>query len=69
VILGHTVTIAAALQRETRTIPVVFVSLADPIGSGFVNSLARPGGNMTGLMTFEPSIAGKWCSMLKEVNI
>lgn len=68
VILGHTVTIAAALQRETRTIPVVFVSLADPIGSGFVNSLARPGGNMTGLMTFEPSIAGKWCSMLKEVN-
>jgi putative tryptophan/tyrosine transport system substrate-binding protein len=68
VILGQTVTIAAALQRETHTIPIVFVSLADPIGSGFVSSLARPGGNMTGLMTFEPSIAGKWCSMLKEVN-
>ncbi len=68
VILGHTVTIVAALQRETRTIPIVFVSLADPIGSGFISNLARPGGNMTGLTTFEPSIAGKWCSMLKEVN-
>jgi putative tryptophan/tyrosine transport system substrate-binding protein len=68
VILGHTVTIAAALQKESRIIPIVFVSLADPIGSGFISSLARPGGNMTGLMTFEPSIAGKWCSMLKEVN-
>ncbi len=68
VILAHTVSIAAALQKESRTIPIVFVSLADPIGSGFISSLARPGGNMTGLMTFEPSIAGKWCSMLKEVN-
>jgi putative ABC transport system substrate-binding protein len=68
VILGHTVTIVAALQSETRTIPIVFVSVADPIGSGFISSLARPGGNVTGLMTFEPSIAGKWCSMLKEVN-
>jgi ABC-type uncharacterized transport system substrate-binding protein len=68
VILAHTVTIAASLQKESRTIPIVFVSLADPIGSGFISSLARPGGNMTGLMTFEPSIAGKWCSLLKEVN-
>ena len=68
VILAHTVTIAAALQKETRNIPIVFVSLADPIGSGFISSLARPGGNMTGLMTFEPSVAGKWCSMLKEVH-
>jgi putative tryptophan/tyrosine transport system substrate-binding protein len=68
VILGHTVTIVAALQSETRTIPIVFVSVADPIGSGFISSLARPGGNLTGLLTFEPGIAGKWCSMLKEVN-
>ena len=67
VILAHTVTVAAALQRETRTIPIVFVSLSDPIGSGFIASLARPGGNLTGLTTFEPSIAGKWFSMLKEV--
>ena len=67
VILAHTVTIAAALQKESRTIPIVFVSLSDPIGSGFIASLARPGGNLTGLTTFEASIAGKWCSMLKEV--
>ena len=67
VILAHTVTIAAALQRETRTIPIVFVSLSDPVGSGFIASLARPGGNLTGLTTFEPGIAGKWLSMLKEV--
>ena len=67
VLLGHTVNIAAALQKETSAIPIVFVSLADPIGSGFIASMARPGGNMTGLMTFEPSIAGKWVSMLKDV--
>ena len=68
VILAHTVTVAAALQKESRTIPIVFVSLSDPIGSGFIDSLARPGGNLTGLTTFEPSIAGKWLSMLKEVT-
>ena len=67
VILAHTVTVAAALQRESRTIPIVFVSLSDPVGSGFIASLARPGGNMTGLTTFEASIAGKWVSMLKEI--
>jgi len=67
VILAHTVTVAAALQKETSTTPIVFVSLSDPIGSGFIASLARPGGNMTGLTTFEASVAGKWVSMLKEV--
>jgi putative ABC transport system substrate-binding protein len=67
VILAHTVTPAAALQSESRTVPIVFVSIGDPIGSGFIASLARPGGNFTGLTTFEPSIAGKWFSMLKEV--
>jgi putative ABC transport system substrate-binding protein len=67
VILAHTINMAAALHRETRTIPIVFVSLADPIGAGFISSLSRPGGNMTGLTTFEASIAGKWLSMLKEV--
>ena len=66
-ILALTITLAAALQRESRTIPIVFLSLADPIGAGFIASLARPGGNMTGLTTFEAGIAGKWCSMLKEV--
>jgi putative tryptophan/tyrosine transport system substrate-binding protein len=57
----------AALQRETRTIPIVFAGASDPIGSGFVSSLARPGGNLTGLMLYEPGIVGKWLSMLKEI--
>jgi putative ABC transport system substrate-binding protein len=59
---------AAAVQRETRTIPIVFTNVSDPIGAGFVASLARPGGNMTGLVLFEASVAGKWLSMLKEIN-
>ena len=65
VLVAHTVTPAAALQRETREIPIVFVSIGDPIGFGFINSLSRPGGNFTGLTTFERSIAGKWFSMLR----
>lgn len=67
VILAHTINVAAALQQETRAIPIVFVSVGDPIGAGFIASLARPGGNLTGLMTFEASVAGKWIAMLKEV--
>jgi putative tryptophan/tyrosine transport system substrate-binding protein len=59
--------IVAAMQRETSTIPIVFVGVSDPIGSGFVASLARPGGNLTGQMSFEGSIVGKWLSMLKEI--
>jgi putative ABC transport system substrate-binding protein len=58
---------AAALQRETRTTPIVFTAISDPISSGFVASLARPGGNLTGLMLFEGSVAGKWLAMLKEI--
>src|SRR5262249_44021653 len=50
-----------------RTIPIVFASVADPIGSGFVASLPRPGGNITGLMLFEASVSGKWLAMLKEI--
>jgi putative ABC transport system substrate-binding protein len=67
VILSHTVSVTAALQRQTRTIPIVFVSIGDPFGAGFIVSLARPGGNLTGLMTFESGIAGKWVAMLKEI--
>jgi putative ABC transport system substrate-binding protein len=66
-VVAHTITLAAALQKESHTVPIVFVSLADPIDAGFIKSLARPGGNMTGLTTFEAGIAGKWFSMLKEV--
>ena len=56
----------AALQQATRSIPIVFALVADPVGGGFVASFARPGGNITGFMTAEPSIAGKWLEMLKE---
>jgi len=57
----------AALQRESGKIPIVFVNVSDPVGAGFIASLAQPGGNLTGLMLFEASIAGKWLSMLKEI--
>jgi len=67
VILGHTTPVVAALQRESRAIPIVFVSVSDPIGSGFVASLARPGGNLTGVLQYEASITGKWLAMLKEI--
>src|SRR5262249_2519463 len=56
-----------ALQEATRTIPIVFVGVADPIGSGFVASLANPGGNTTGFLLFESSVTGKWLAMLKEI--
>jgi putative tryptophan/tyrosine transport system substrate-binding protein len=67
VIIAHTTTACIALKRETTTIPVVFVNVVDPIGIGLVASLARPGGNFTGLIHFEPSMAGKWLGILKEV--
>ena len=67
VILAHTTPMAAALQRESRAIPIVFVEVSDPINSGFVASLARPGGNLTGLLLYEEGITGKWLAMLKEI--
>jgi ABC-type uncharacterized transport system substrate-binding protein len=67
VILTHTTPITAALQRESRTIPIVFAVVADPIGSGFVTSLPRPGSNITGVMQYEASVTGKWLAMLKEI--
>jgi putative ABC transport system substrate-binding protein len=67
VILAQGTGIAAALQRESRMIPIVFVTVSDPIGSGFVASLARPGGNLTGFLMYEASITGKWLAMLKEI--
>jgi putative ABC transport system substrate-binding protein len=57
----------AALLQTTRTVPVVFAILPDPVGSGFVESLSRPGGNATGFMMFEYSLCGKWLELLKEV--
>jgi putative ABC transport system substrate-binding protein len=67
VILVESTANTAAVQRQTRTIPIVFTLVSDPIGSGFVASLARPGGNLTGLMLYEASVAGKWLTMLKEI--
>ncbi|MEA2960825.1 MAG: hypothetical protein QOI46_923, partial [Alphaproteobacteria bacterium] len=55
-------------RRETRTIPILFVSVGDPIGGGFIESLSRPGGNATGFTNFEPSIGGKWLELLKEAS-
>jgi ABC-type uncharacterized transport system substrate-binding protein len=67
VILAHGARVAVALQKETRTIPVVFVNVSDPIGAGFITSLARPGGNFTGVLHYEVGILGKWLAMLKEI--
>jgi putative ABC transport system substrate-binding protein len=57
----------AALQKATRTVPVVFAAVIDPIGAGFVESMARPGGNSTGFVAFEYAIAAKWLELLKEI--
>ncbi|HXW43104.1 MAG TPA: ABC transporter substrate-binding protein [Xanthobacteraceae bacterium] len=67
-ILGQSTPVAAALQRATRTIPIVFVAVTDPIGSGFVASMAHPGGNITGFTIVQATIAGKYLSMLKELS-
>jgi putative tryptophan/tyrosine transport system substrate-binding protein len=57
----------APMMETTRTVPIVFVSVADPVGAGFVDSLSRPGGNVTGFLQFEYSLAGKWLELLKEI--
>jgi putative tryptophan/tyrosine transport system substrate-binding protein len=57
----------AALQQATRTVPIVFATVVDPLSSGFVDTLARPGGNITGFTLFEYSISGKWLQLLKEI--
>jgi putative tryptophan/tyrosine transport system substrate-binding protein len=59
--------VLAALLQETHTIPIVFVTVSDPVGSKFVESLARPGGNVTGVTNFEYPIAGKWLELLREI--
>ena len=67
VILAVSTPVTAALQRQTSTIPIVFLGVSDPIGSGFAANLARPGSNLTGIMLYEEGIAGKWLAMLKEI--
>ena len=56
-----------ALLQATRTVPIVFANVADPVGAGYVDSLARPGGNVTGFLLFEYGIAGKWLELLKQI--
>jgi putative ABC transport system substrate-binding protein len=67
VILVNSNPALAALRQETRTIPIVFLTVADPVGSGFIEQLARPAGNITGFTNFEPSIGGKWLELLKQI--
>ena len=67
VILAQSTPVTAALQRETTGIPIVFVLVSDPVGAGFVASLAQPDGNITGFINFEDSMGGKWLELLKEV--
>jgi putative ABC transport system substrate-binding protein len=66
-ILSHITPTTAALLQQTRTIPIVFATVSDPVGSGFVASFSRPGGNVTGFTSIEPTMAGKWLELLKEI--
>jgi putative ABC transport system substrate-binding protein len=68
VIIGHSTPVVAALHKATKTIPIVFVVVGDPIGSGFVASIARPGGNVTGFSVMWPTITGKHLSILKALK-
>jgi putative ABC transport system substrate-binding protein len=67
VILGSGTLSVAALQKITRTLPIVFAQVSDPVGAGLVETLARPGGNTTGFMNFEYSLSGKWLELLKQI--
>jgi putative ABC transport system substrate-binding protein len=67
VIVAHSSPVVATLLGETRNIPIVFVSISDPVGEGFVESFAHPGGNVTGFTNFESSMTGKWVELLKDI--
>src|SRR5262245_21639274 len=67
VILANGGTAAAPLLQTTRDVPIVFVVVPDPVGSGFVDSLARPGGNATGFLSYEYGMSGKWLELLKQI--
>ena len=66
-IISQSTPTTAALMQQTRTVPIIFVNVVDPIGSGFVASFPRPGGNVTGFILMEPTMAGKWLELLKEI--
>ncbi|HVI64460.1 MAG TPA: ABC transporter substrate-binding protein, partial [Bradyrhizobium sp.] len=67
ILMGSTTPPVAALQQATATVPIVFAQVGDPVGAGFVDSLARPGGTTTGFSVFEFSFGGKWLELLKEI--
>src|SRR5215471_17860280 len=67
-ILSEITPTTRALMQETRTIPIVFVRMSDPVGSGFVASFSQPGGNITGFTSIEPTIPTKWLQLLNEVE-
>jgi putative tryptophan/tyrosine transport system substrate-binding protein len=67
VLMAATTPAVIALQRETRSIPIVFANVADPVGQGIIASFAKPGGNTTGFGAFEFSVAGKWVQVIKEI--
>jgi ABC-type uncharacterized transport system substrate-binding protein len=67
VIVANSTPPVSALVERTKTIPIVFANVFDPVGAGFVASLARPGGNITGFSNFEPAMSGKWLELLKEI--
>jgi len=67
VIMSNTTPVTAALQNATKTIPIVFVAVSDPVGAGFVASLPRPATNMTGFINLERTLGGKWLELLKEI--
>jgi ABC-type uncharacterized transport system substrate-binding protein len=66
-ILSHSTPTTATLLQQTRSIPIIFAFVSDPLGSGFVASFPRPGGNVTGFIVMEPGMAGKWLELLKEI--
>ena len=66
-IVANTTPVTAALKRETQTIPIVFLIVSDPVGEGFIQSLSKPGGNITGFINLEASVAGKWVELLKKI--
>jgi len=66
-ILSHGTPTTATLLQQTRTISIIFLNVSDPVGSGFVTSFPRPGGNATGFIPMEPTMAGKWLELLKEI--
>lgn len=68
VILAATSPVVAGLRQATRTVPIVFVNVSDPVGNGFVETMSRPGGNVTGFINIEGTLGGKWLGLLREID-